>query len=49
MWAEILQANERYEDSLEPLNIYLTYSQGDTATDLMLAKAHFAVGEMEEA
>jgi len=49
MWAEILQANERYEDSLEPLNIYLTYSQGDTATDLMLAKAYFAAGEMEEA
>ncbi len=49
LWAEILQANERYEDSLKPLNTYLTYSHSDAETDLMLAKAHFSAGNLEEA
>jgi len=49
MWAEILQANERYKESLEPLNIFLTYSSSDAGTDVMLAKAYFAAGDMDEA
>lgn len=46
LWGKILQANERYADSLEPLKTYFTYIEDDPEAEILLAKAHSAAGDL---
>jgi tetratricopeptide (TPR) repeat protein len=49
LWGEILQENEQFENSIEPLNTYLTYVPADPRAEILLAKAMFETGEMDTA
>lgn len=46
LWGKILQANDRYADSLEPLKTYFTYIEDDPEAEILLAKAHSAAGDL---
>ncbi len=49
LWGSILQDNGRYEDSLKPLNTYLTYTENDPEAEAMLARAEYAAGDIDAA
>ena len=46
LYGEVLQANDRLADSIEPLQVYLRYSSSrDAALYFSLARAYFAIGD----
>ncbi len=47
LWGKILQANDRYQDSLEPLTTYFTYIENDPEAEVLLAKAQFSSGDLD--
>jgi tetratricopeptide (TPR) repeat protein len=49
LWGEILQANERYEESAAPLLTYLKNIPLDNEAQLLMANAYFHLGDFDKA
>ena len=49
LWGQVLQANERYEESILPLLTYLNADPTSPESELLLAKAYYHTGDTEKA
>lgn len=49
LWGQVLQANERYEESIVPLLTYLNADPTSPESELLLAKAYYYTGDTERA
>lgn len=49
LWGQILQASEKYENSLEPLETYLVYEPLDNKGQILIANAYLHLDRVDEA
>ena len=49
LWGQVLQANERYQESILPLLTYLNTDPTSPESELLLAKAYYHTGDTEKA
>ena len=49
LWGQVLQANERYEESILPLLTYLNADPTSPESELLLAKAYYHTGDTDKA